>query len=268
MIPWSRLADEHRALAALVAALAFFVPVFLLAPADDWRVVALAALTGALTAVVCWQHFPGWDLFVAGCAFAVAGAFHDLPPEAWSRQAILLLPAAASWYAGARLGEAWVVFPLGHEDRSSLGGLSRLVRELGRGCLVTLSVGGGALVIWSLFMEAAAPLCFPVALILTLGADARWPVRRPLWAALGLLVALPAAGVCATALAGLFALPPPAAADPWLVGGLSIAGSLWGLWLSRWRRGESQPEFSASPPREVALEKNSLGGSRPRPGRS
>jgi len=252
MISWPRLADEHRALAALAAALLFFVPLFLLAPADDWRVVALAGLAGALTAVVCWQHFPGWDLFVAGCALSVAGAFHTVPPDEWTVQALLLLPAAASWYAGARLSEAWVVFPLGHEDRSSLGGMSRLLRELGRGCLVTVSVGGVAWVMWSFFLEAAAPLSFPLALVLTLLADAHWPVRRPLWAALGLLMALPIAGGTAGALARLWSLPFPAAADPWLVGGLSILGSLWGLWLSRWRRCETHPDFSGASLRETS----------------
>jgi hypothetical protein len=250
MISWPRLADEHRALAALAAALLFFVPLFLLAPADDWRVVALAALAGGLTAVVCWQHFPGWDLFVAGCALSVAGAFHAAPPDEWTAQAILLLPAAASWYAGARLGESWVVFPLGHEERTALGGMARLLRELGRGCLVTASVGGVSWVTWSLFLEAAAPLAFPLALILTMLADGRWPVRRPLWAALGLLMALPAAGGVAGALARALSLPLPAAADPWLVGGLSILGSIWGLWLSRWRRGETHPDFCGAPLRE------------------
>ena len=35
-----------------------------------------------------------------------------------------------------------------------------------------------------------------------------------------------------------------------IVGGLSILGSIWGLWLSRWRRGETHPDFCGAPLRE------------------
>jgi len=103
MTTWSHLDPEWRALASLMGALVTFVPVFLWAPADDWRVVAVAGLVGALTACLCWQHFPGWDLFVAGCAFAVAGSQHPLIPADWTRQAWLLVPATAAWYGLAPL---------------------------------------------------------------------------------------------------------------------------------------------------------------------
>lgn len=238
---WSRLPAEHRALAALAGGLVFFVPVFLVAPADDWRVVVVAALAGSLTACLCWQHFPGWDLFAAGCAFAVAGRLHALFPEDWTRQATLLLPAALSWYAGARLTETWLVFPLGYEDRSPFGGSRRLREDLGRGLFTMLAVGLAGGLALTFFLPAAEPLAFPMGLALSLAAEQRWPIRRPLWPVLGLLMALPAAGALAQVLARRLALPPPALADPWLLGGLLTSGALVGLWLSRWKRGPSRP---------------------------
>jgi len=251
MTTWPHLAPEWRALASLVGALGTFVPVFLWAPADDWRVVAVAALVGALTSCLCWQHFPGWDLFVAGCAFAVAGSQHPLLASDWTRQAMLLLPATAAWYAGARLAETWLVFPLGYEERSSFGGPPRLLREMGRGARISLASGMAAAVLGVVLLEAAVPLALPLAGALTMWTDRRWPARRPLWGILGMLVALPIAGTVSAGLADLLYLSSPAADDPWLIGGLTLIGSMFGLWLSRWgrivtrsRRGE---ETSASP---------------------
>jgi hypothetical protein len=271
MSTWPRLAPEWRALASLLGALATFVPVFLWAPADDWRVVAVAVLVGALTACLCWQHFPGWDLFVAGCAFAVAGSVHPLLPSDWTRQATLLLPAAAAWYAGARLAETWLVFPLGYEDRSPFGGSDRLLRELGRGARVTLAVGLVGWLLLTLLLEAAGPLALPLSAGLTLWADRRWPVHRPLWAVLGLLVALPAAGASAAGLADLLQRRVPAAEDPWLVGGLSIVGSLFGLWFSRWRRAATRAQGPEAPPENPIREGATAAGVRAAdfaPGRS
>lgn len=248
---WSRVAPEHRALAALAGALAFFVPVFLLAPADDARVVVVAALAGVLTAAACWQHFPGWDVFVAGCAFTVAGRFHALLPSAWTSQALLLLPAVASWYAAARLTELFLVFPVGYEEQAPREKWPRLREELGRGSLVTLLSAGVGWLLLTLLMDAAEPLAFPMAVGLGFATGLRWPLRRPLWQVLGLLAALPAAGATARALANLRSVPPPAAADPWLLGGMLTMGALVGLWLSRWRRSEP---WGALPPNRPGRE--------------
>ena len=246
---WSRVDPSTRALAALAVALAAFVPVFLLAPADDGRVVVVAALAGALVAAVSWQHFPGWDLFAAGCAFTVAGRFHSVLPSGWFLQAMLLLPGVVCWYLGARLTELWLVFPLGYGDPFVWGRWRRLREELVRGGTVTAVLALAAWILLSGLLGAAEPLAFPLAAGLSLAAGLRWPVRRPLWPVLGLLAALPLAGPGNRLVATLLGVPPPTPVDPWLLGGMLILGGMVGLWLSRWRRGEPRGPRGEDPRR-------------------
>lgn len=227
-------------MAALGVAVPFFAVVFLVAPADDLgRIAFLSFLTGVLTAAVCWQHFPGWDLFVAGCAFVVAGRFHSMPlGSGWQGQAALLLPAVAAWYAGARLSELMLVFPLGYDHRPPLSNWSRLQDELARGSLVLALHAVGVAAVLGLLLPAAQIVAFPAGLGLSLAVGVRLPVRRMLWPVLGALVGLCLAGSVGTFLDRMAEVSPSTPPDPWLVGGLLTVGVMLGSWGSRWYRGE------------------------------
>lgn len=253
---WSRVEPEARAMAALGLAIPFFVVVFLLAPADNLlRILFLSFLAGGLAAAACWQHFPGWDLFVAGCAFLVGGWFHSLPVGAtWGDQAVLLVPAAAAWYAGARMSELLLVFPLGYEYRAPLRNWGRLREELGPGSAVLgIHAAATALVLGAL-LPAAQLVAFPLGLAVSLAVGLRLPVRRTLWPVLGALLGLWLAGFLGDALDRLVGVTRVSLPDPWLVGGLLTVGVLLGLWGSRWYRGEPKgpkplkPSGAAPPP--------------------
>lgn len=250
---WSRLEPEARALVALGVAIPLFSVVFLLAPADSdvLRISFLSFLAGAVTAAVCWQHFPGWDLFVAGCAFLVVGRLHRLPVDSsWLGQAALLAPAAAFWYGGARLSELLLVFPLAFDHRVPLGSWSRLQEEGRLGTLVVGLHAGVTAVVLGLLLPAADLAAFPLSLALGLVVGSRLPVRRPLWPVLGNLAGLWLAGGLGAAL-DRWAGASPVLPDPWLAGGLLTVGGLLGLWGSRWHRGEpGGPRWNRRPASE------------------
>lgn len=235
LLKWTNVAPEVRAILAAIIAAGTFVPVFLFAPADDLRVTAAALIAGCLTAVVCWQHFPAWDIMAAGLAFAVAGSYHAVDTQNWVFQACLVLPALVFWYLGARLGENRLVFPLGYDDNTGEMSWTRIQQEGRKGLVVSGLLFATTWWFLGFFVEAWTLLDFPFCCLATYLVCSRWHIKRPLWPALGLLIALPLAGLVMITAARVLQAAPPTLADPWLLGGLMISGSTIGLWVARWR---------------------------------
>lgn len=232
---WKHVPSDIRAVLAFALTLSLFVLIFRFAPADDLRGLAIAFVCGAITAIVTWEHFSGWDLFCAGSAMALAGSTHCSWPQDWFIQAALGLPAVVAWYLGARLTEDTIVYPYGYSDKSGHIDWERLCREKRKGLLTS----GTALILGLLILtplaEIAAFLAFPATTVATYYIAVRWHIRRPLWPCLGWLLAWPLAAGIATLAAKQMQALPPYLADPWLVNGLLTLGTIIGLWIARWK---------------------------------
>ena len=230
---WLEIPLEGRALLAYALSISFFVFLFTWAPADDWRVLALALMAGLLNTALLYDHIWGWELFSASSALALAGAIHSTSPVHWLGQALWVGPALLSWYLGGRLGRDLSQWSEDPEGAASSYTLSALRREERRGWIVVGATGLGLLILLTPLAEGSLWLAFPLGLLLTLGAAWRWRLRRPFWPSLGLTLALPLIGWINLALRASWGSLPPSQPDPWLVGGRLGLGASLALWLAQ-----------------------------------
>lgn len=248
---------ELRVALSLLFGGAVFCLGLVLGPADGPARAAVVALcAGALASGLAGFTFPGWPLFSAAPAFLAGGFIHSRSatgPE-WLDQALLVMVAALVWSL------AW---PLTQASLEQLADVSfdqpRLPEEareetpwrrtlLGLTCLSLVALGLALVFLWA--FPVGMVVAFPAAALLSVWVLARLPRVDPVWSAAGALLSLPTAYCLAVHVLGRWAafttqpgfptptalrypfdlvyLPPP---DPWMLGGLLLAGSMLAYWL-------------------------------------